>query len=291
MDAAGVPTAASRTFTELAARPRLRRPPRRAAGGEGLRPRRRQGRGRLRHPRRRPPPRCASMLGERHVRRGRAHRGHRGVSRGRGDLGPRPHRRPRRRAAAGRAGPQAPARGRRGPQHRRHGRLQSRRDRHARAAGARARARSCCRRSRRCGGAGTPFSRRALRRPDGRPRRHARGSSSSTAAWAIPRPRSSCRWWRAASPTRSGRWRMAEGVAPIARRTRRGGGDDGARRAGLSGRARAGRRDHDSRRSCRRASRSSTPAPRGTGRRAAGQRRPRAQRDRRGADASPRRSA
>ena len=58
MAAAGIPTAASRTFTDLARRARLRRRARRAAGGEGLGPRRRQGRHRLRHARARRPPPC-----------------------------------------------------------------------------------------------------------------------------------------------------------------------------------------------------------------------------------------
>ena len=92
MAAAGVPTAASRTFTDLGRRARVRRSPSRAAGGEGIGARGRQGRGRLRHPRR------GRGRGARDARRGRPSatpddRGDRGVPRGRGDLGPRDDRR------------------------------------------------------------------------------------------------------------------------------------------------------------------------------------------------------
>ena len=51
MAAAGIPTAASETFTDLAGGARLRGEARRAARGEGIRSRGGQGRDRLRHAR------------------------------------------------------------------------------------------------------------------------------------------------------------------------------------------------------------------------------------------------
>ena len=89
MAAAGIPTAASRTFQDLAAalayvdrhaEPLVVKASGLAAG---------QGRRGLRHARARRPPRFASMLGERAFGEAGRDRRHRGVSRGRGDLGPR----------------------------------------------------------------------------------------------------------------------------------------------------------------------------------------------------------
>ena len=137
----------------------VRRPPRGAAGREGLGPRGRQGRGRLPHARR------GRGRGPLHARRaGRSATPGATVVieaflEGEEISVLARHRRPGRRAAAGVPGSQAPARGRRRPQHRRHGRLQPRvAVATPAAAGAGARARSCSRRSRRCGGGTRPFT-------------------------------------------------------------------------------------------------------------------------------------
>ena len=125
MEAAGIPTAASRTFTALTpalayvdahAEPLVVK----ASGTRG-----RQGRDRLRHARR-GPGRGARHAGRGRVRRGGPHGGHRGVPGGRGALGAR-------RSPTGSDVELLPAsqdhkrlaRGRHRAQHRRHGRLRS----------------------------------------------------------------------------------------------------------------------------------------------------------------------
>ena len=113
MAAAGIPTASSRTFADLAAA---------LATSIAMTSRwwsRRRGWPRAREPWSAPPGGGgrggAGHAGRAGLRRRGRDRGHRGVPRGRGGLGPGGHRRARHRAAARRPGSQAAAGGRRGP--------------------------------------------------------------------------------------------------------------------------------------------------------------------------------
>ena len=189
MTAAGIPTAASRTFqrarrrrwpTSIATPSRWwsRRPgspPARAPSSVPPGPR--------------PPRAVRAMLGERRVRRGGTHRRDRGVPRGRGGLGPGRDRRattssccrsPRTTSACSRATPDPTPAGW-VPTARWRWRRRPLLDR-ARAGGARPGARGDAAPAR-------PVHRRALRRAHGGSRRARPGWSSSTAGWAIPRRR------------------------------------------------------------------------------------------------------
>ena len=220
MAAAGIPTAASRTFPS--SQPALAYVDRHAeplvvkasglAGG--------QGRGRLRDPR-----------GGRRRGAGDARRRARSATRartvvieafleGEEDLGPRDHRRPRRRAPAGLPGPQAPARGRRRAQHRRAWGRTVRSPWPRRTLLERARREVLLPALEELRRRGRPFSgvlyAGLMVDHDGR----ALGRGVQLPPGRSRRRRSSCPWWRAGSPTRSGAVARGEG-ADAARRCAR----------------------------------------------------------------------
>ena len=220
MAAAGVPTAASRTFHRSRAGARVRRPARGAAGGEGLGPRRRQGRRSCApRARTRPPQPCARCWASGAFGEAGRDGGDRGVSRGRGDLGPGASPtaatssccpRPRTTSVCSRATPD-PNTGGMGAyspvsiatpallERARREVLSPTLDGDAPARDARSAACS------------TPAS---WSTPTARP-----GSSSSTAGSAIPRRRWCCRSWRRPHGLRSERVARGEAPAPIARRS------------------------------------------------------------------------
>ena len=186
----GIPTARYRTFRSLDAGARASARGGRAHRHQGQRPGRRQGRRGLHDPERggKRPAEHAGTQGQ--LRPGGFGSGDGGVHGGRGGLAVRPHRRRALRAPAHGPGPQAHRRRGHGPQYRRHGRLFARPPDDAGTPG-----RSLPHHHRAHPQGHAPGRHALPRHPLRGPHDHAaRGPRwwSSTAAWAIRRPRPSC---------------------------------------------------------------------------------------------------